>query len=274
MIPDRGGNGPFATPAAKTGITALALAAGLAFIAPHLSILPLAAYLAACVIFPFRPCAGFFLPVICRGDTDSGAVALTFDDGPDPVTTSALLDLLDRHRVPATFFVTGRNARNHPELIRKIKERGHDLGSHSFGHDPLVMFKGKGRIEKEITETQAVLTSLGVSPRAFRPPVGITYPSLGPALERHGLCAVNYSRRAMDLGNRRVHGLAGRILTSLTPCDIIMLHDTAPPAPTRADAWLDEIERLLHGIASRGIRIRPLAEITGREDLSGLCPKP
>ena len=269
MIPGRRGSGPFAAPAAKAGLIALALAAGLAVIAPDLTVFPLAGYLAACTVFPFLPCIGFFLPVICRGRSDEKAVALTFDDGPDPATTPALLDLLARHKVQATFFVTGTNAQNHPELIRQIKERGHDLGNHSYGHDPLVMFKGKKRIEGEIARAQEILASLGVSAKAFRPPVGITYPGLGPALEKCGLVAVNYSCRAMDRGNRRIHGLARRVLSSLTPGDIIMLHDIAPPDPARTDAWLGEIEILLQEIESRRIPIRSLDEITRREAFCG-----
>ena len=93
---------------------------------------------------------------------------------------------------------------------------------------------------------------------------GITYPGLGPALEKCGLYAVNFSRRAMDRGNRSLDGLAQRILGPLTPGDIIMLHDLAPPDPDQTAVWLQEIETLLRGIASKGIEIRPLAEITGR----------
>ncbi|MBI9083743.1 MAG: polysaccharide deacetylase family protein [Desulfobacterales bacterium] len=262
MTPKRPGNGPFSTPAARAGLAALVVAAGLALASPHLAILPLAVYLLACMVFPFCPCTRFFLPVICRGNADCGAVALTFDDGPDPATTPALLDFLAEHRVHATFFVTGRKAQAHPELIRRIIERGHDIGNHSFGHDTLVMFKGKKRIDEEIGAAQAVLESLGVLPRAFRPPAGITYPGLGPALDRYGLVAVNYSRRAMDRGNRRIDGLAAKILTPLASGDIIMLHDIAPPDPARLEPWLNEIKTLLLGIDSKGIRIRPLAEIT------------
>jgi peptidoglycan/xylan/chitin deacetylase (PgdA/CDA1 family) len=165
-------------PAHLAGLAAFQAAFVLAFIDIRLSAAPLALFLAACFIAPFVPRFNFFLPIISRGTKDLRAVSLTFDDGPDPVTTPALLDLLEKYGAHATFFVTGLNASAHPDLIRQILSRGHAIGNHSYHHSSLLMLKSGGTLRKEIMSAQSVLREFDITPLAFRPPVGITNPRL------------------------------------------------------------------------------------------------
>jgi peptidoglycan-N-acetylglucosamine deacetylase len=72
-----------------------------------------------------------------RGPVSDHAVALTFDDGPDPVFTPRVLDILAQFGVRATFFVIGKRAEQHPEIIRAIAEAGHEVGNHTYTHRPL-----------------------------------------------------------------------------------------------------------------------------------------
>ena len=189
---------------------------------------------------------------------------MTFDDGPDPTTTPLLLERLAAHRAPATFFVTGRRAAAHPELIQAILAAGHTIGNHSYNHDTLVAFKGARRIFAEIAETQQLLIRLGVTPLLFRPPVGITYPALGNVLPRLDLTAVTFSCRARDGGNRSIGRLSARIIGRARPDDIIMLHDSRPRRRRHLSHWLAEIDRILAGISQKGLAVRPLAELIGR----------
>jgi peptidoglycan/xylan/chitin deacetylase (PgdA/CDA1 family) len=159
------------TPAHLAGLAAFQAAFVLAFIDIRLSAAPLVLFLVACFITPFLPRFSFFLPIISRGRKDLRAVALTFDDGPDPATTQALLDLLAKYATPATFFVTGLNASAHPDLIRLILSRGHSIGNHSYHHSPLLMLKSGETLRKEITSAQSVLREFDITPLAFRPPV-------------------------------------------------------------------------------------------------------
>ena len=126
------------------------------------------------------------------------------------------------------------------------------------------MFRSAGSIAREITSTQQVLQNLDIRPLAFRPPVGVTGPRLRAALAMTGLYIVNFSRRAMDGGNRRIKNIAQKILKRIQPGDIIALHDASPPDPALLPAWLNEIELLLDGIRARGLTVLPLAEIIGR----------
>src|ERR1035437_244457 len=79
-----------------------------------------------------------------------GCVALTFDDGPDPVDTPRLLDLLREKNVKATFFVVGERAERHPEIVRRAWEEGHLIGNHTWSHRPLFCFLTPRRLRSEI----------------------------------------------------------------------------------------------------------------------------
>ncbi|MEW6672175.1 MAG: polysaccharide deacetylase family protein [Thermodesulfobacteriota bacterium] len=250
--------------AEKVGLASLLAAGLLLFCDARLSVLLLAGFVSLCVAAPFFPRFGFYLPVISRGAPDPKAVALTFDDGPDPVSTLQLLELLRKHQVKATFFVTGRKAAEHPELMKEILLQGHSVGNHSYTHNNLVMFRSAKSITREIEAAQNVLSAFGVLALAFRPPVGITGPRLWPALVKTDRFIVNFSCRAFDGGNRWIKGLAGKILRRIGPGDIVLLHDVSPHPPFALPDWLNEVELILAGLRNKGLAVRPLAEIIGR----------
>lgn len=254
--------------AEKTGMIAFLLAVLLGFIHVSLAALPLTVFLLLCFTAPLMPKLGFFLPIISRGNFKKKAVALTFDDGPDPSSTPALLRLLDKYQVKATFFVTGESAKKNPELIQAILSHGHTIGNHTYTHDNFIMLKTSRALMKEIEDTQTVLRQFGIVPIAFRPPVGVTSPRLKSVLDKMGMVAVNFSRRAGDLGNRRVKQISKRIINRLDAGDIIMLHDTPPHNNTLHQCWLNEVEQVLTGVKRKGLVIMPLEELIGRQVMS------
>ncbi len=257
-------------PAKAFGIGAIGLSLVAAMIHPLLAALPLLLFLILCFTAPLLPGFSFFLPIISRGPSEKQAVALTFDDGPNPLSTPGLLELLFRHQVIATFFVNGRRAEQFPDLIRQIVSRGHTIGNHTYSHDNLIMFKRTQKLKSEIERTQQVLQALGVFPLTFRPPVGVTNPRLKPVLDQLGLYTVNFSRRAGDRGNRRIHDLSDRILGRLRSGDIIMLHDIPPRNGGTQEAWLKEVERLIAGIQKKKLKIIPLADLIGHPVMADL----
>ena len=236
----------------------------LLFLDTRLAAVPLAGFLLLCLAAPFFPRFGFYLPIVSRGTSGKKAVALTFDDGPDPLTTPHLLRLLAKHKAPAAFFVTGKKAAEHPELIKAIVRQGHSIGNHSFSHNILVLFKSCQSIAKDINSAQDVLRGFGIVPLAFRPPVGITGPGLRPALLKSGLYIVNFSCRALDGGNRWIKNLSKNILKRVRPDDIILLHDGRPQKERLIPHWLNEIDRLLSSLKAAGLEILPLSEIIGK----------
>ena len=236
----------------------------LAMFSVFLCVLPLSVFVICCLAAPFFPRFGFYLPVISQGSTGKNMVALTFDDGPDPETTPLLLELLAQHAVTATFFVIGEKVHKHPELMREIIAKGHAVGNHSYHHDILLMLRSSKKIAKEICMGQQALSKCGIKPLIFRPPVGITNPKLGPILKHQGLFCVNFSCRGFDAGNRRIDGLADRILKKISPDDIVLLHDCRPRRGASVTMWLREIEVLLDGLERKNLLPVPLESLIGR----------
>jgi peptidoglycan-N-acetylglucosamine deacetylase len=229
-----------------------------------LAVVPLFLFVVLCMVAPFMPRFGFFLPIISQGNSVQNAVSITFDDGPDPITTEPLMTLLGRHGVKATFFVVGKKAAAHPQLIKRILKKGHLLGNHSYSHDNLCMLKSRKHLFQEINAAQEVLARFHVKPMVFRPPVGITNPRLWGVLKDLGLVTVTFSRRGIDFGNRRLKGLSKRVLKHLHPNHIMMFHDVMPRRRGELHLWLDEIDKVLQGIDDLGMKVIPLSELIGR----------
>jgi len=249
--------------AVKTGLAAFCLAIGLAMVDGRLAAIPLTGFLLICVAAPFCPHLGFFIPVIYKGAGGRKTVALTFDDGPDPLTTLPLLDLLEKKEVTATFFVIGEKAASHPALIDSIIQKGHQLGNHSFRHSSRIFFQKVAAVATDMEATQRVLKKHGVEPLVYRPPMGIVSPRLQPALVKTALTLVTFSNRPLDAGNRRLHNLSGRVLQRLQDGDIVLLHDKRPHDEEKIGTWLKEVEAIVNGIEKSGMQVVPLSEVIG-----------
>jgi peptidoglycan/xylan/chitin deacetylase (PgdA/CDA1 family) len=175
----------------------------------------------------------------------SGTIALTFDDGPNPSITPHLLSLLERHGVGASFFVVGRSVRACPELLREIGARGHAIGNHTETHPNLALLPAS-RIEEELARCQdsigAVLPAANRDqPAWMRPPFGFRGPQLPGAVRRSGLRGVvmwsfgchdwkpQPATRLIDRLRRlttRIHaGLAGVGNSRACRGEIVLLHD-------------------------------------------------
>ena len=252
------------SPAQVAGIVILAAAAVSFFINPHLTIALALFYIVSCIAACFFPETNFLGPVVSRGNTGKNFVSLTFDDGPAPPVTGQILDLLDKYSVPATFFVTGVNAGQYPEMVKEIIDRGHTVGNHSFHHDPFLMLKSSKMICQEILTTQELLKKMGVHTCAFRPPVGIVNPGLAPLLRKLNMDCITFSCRAVDRGNRRVKNLSGKILKKVAADDIILLHDVPPHRPEEREMLSKEIENLLSGLKTKGLKVVPLSTLIGK----------
>jgi len=250
--------------AEKIGLASMLTALLLAFVDVRLSAIPLAGFLLSCIVCPFFPRSSFFLPVISRGVSGQKAVALTFDDGPDPLSTPELLTLLLKHRAQATFFVTGKRALAHPEVMNDILRQGHGVGNHTYSHDCLFALRSTKRQCREIESTQDILTKFGITCLAFRPPVGITNPRLREVLRQGNTSVIGFSCRALDGGNRRIRKLSTKILKRVRPDDIVLLHDIRPKDAHLLLLWLKEVESILSGLEAKGFAILPLSDLIGR----------
>jgi peptidoglycan/xylan/chitin deacetylase (PgdA/CDA1 family) len=182
----------------------------------------------------------------------ANSVALTFDDGPDPVDTPKLLDLLREKGVKATFFVVGKRAEQYPEIVRRAWAEGHLVANHTWSHPNLFCFLTPARLRSEIERgTESVRRSCGFRPRLFRSPVGMRHPLLRPYLQDAGLEYVSWTIRTRDTLTRNSGVLARRILDRAQGGDIILLHDRLPRG---ADAMLEALPRVIDELRQRGFQ--------------------
>jgi len=167
--------------------------------------------------------------MISRGPTGSRRVALTFDDGPNPVTTRCVLETLRSTRHRATFFVLGTKARRHPDVLREIHAGGHTLGVHGDRHDRLHSFRMPWVVRWEILRAiRAVEVATGVCPRFFRPPLGHTSITSVRGARLAGVTLVSWSLRGYDgVRGRSPEAVVERVARALTDGAIVMLHDAA-----------------------------------------------
>jgi peptidoglycan/xylan/chitin deacetylase (PgdA/CDA1 family) len=196
-----------------------------------------------------------------RGPNERQAVALTFDDGPDPVFTPHILATLEQFGARATFFVIGKQAEQHPEIIRALANAGHEVGHHTYGHRPLWLLTPRQTREEIERGTHVLAAILGRPPQYFRPPWG-----------HFNLEAMRHSNRLQQrrmLWSLRAEGwlslaspqtMVRTIVQRLHPGAIINLHDGGGlrHTPARTAAALPSILRLIH---ERGYRCLTLSEL-------------
>jgi len=198
------------------------------------------------------PSSQGLLRVFTRFEPAGAEVCLTIDDGPDAADTPRLLDLLDRHRARAAFFLIGSRAARHPELVAEILRRGHVVAHHTHTHPAGTFWcASKARVRAELDRASAALRLAGAEPRWFRPPVGIKNVFLRRELAVRSLSCVGWSLRTHDCMGRDPARIADRALRRAQPGDIILMHEGAGvPRSVRVVA----IARLLQGLSDRGIR--------------------
>jgi peptidoglycan-N-acetylglucosamine deacetylase len=163
------------------------------------------------------------LSIEWRAATTSRTVALTFDDGPDPRWTPAILDLLAAAGARATFFCCGHAAARHPELVRRAAALG-EVGNHSWSHPDLGMVDA-ARVHAEVGRAHDTLAAiLGRAPGLFRPPYGNVRGSVLVAAARHRYRLVLWSQ-VVQRARATADGDVARVAGALAPGQILLAHD-------------------------------------------------
>jgi peptidoglycan/xylan/chitin deacetylase (PgdA/CDA1 family) len=191
-------------------------------------------------------------------------VALTFDDGPDPEVTPRVLALLAAHHQRATFFVVGARAEAHPELVRAIVAAGHGVGNHSYAHAWSTPLHSTARLAGELVRAQAVIQrAAGVTPRWFRPPVGLFGPRVESAARRAGLQLCGWTLRSNDasLYGYDAVRVRARVRALLQDGDVIVLHDGAEGG--RRPLLMEILPDVLALLDERALRSVTLDELWG-----------
>ncbi|MEM8739402.1 MAG: polysaccharide deacetylase family protein [Planctomycetota bacterium] len=192
-------------------------------------------------------------------------VALTFDDGPTPDSTPAVLDALAEVDAPAAFFVVGRNVLQHPHLVRRIHDDGHVVANHSFDHDRQGLWGLNAFWRRQIDRTDdAVHDLLGFRPAFFRPPMGLKHWHVLTEARYSGHTTVTWTRRGLDGGKKPNRQKIVRRLRKARDGEILLLHDGhEPDRPRSRVATADAVRPLVNQLRDRGVRLVRLDELLG-----------
>ena len=171
--------------------------------------------------------SNFFMKVICSADTKEKIIAITFDDGPLHEYTPQVLRVLREEKVPAAFFCIGKRIVENEDLFHKLHEEGHVIGNHSFSHTPSFDMMPSGRMLEDVKKTDAAIKrSIGLQPKVFRPPYGVTTPAMDKVMKMGGYTAIGWNIRSFDTIARNETQLLDKLIRLLRPGAVILLHDT------------------------------------------------
>lgn len=182
--------------------------------------------------------------------TTGPLIYLTFDDGPDPTYTPQVLDLLARYGARATFFVIGRSAAAHPELIQRIAAEGHTLGNHTYNH-PSLAGMGREQVLAELGRTQEALGGLGAA--CMRPPYGAEDQFTATYAAELGLSVVRWGIDPQDWARPGAATIAAHVLARAHPGAIVLFHDGGGDRSQTVAA----LEPILSGLSAQGYQFEP-----------------
>jgi peptidoglycan/xylan/chitin deacetylase (PgdA/CDA1 family) len=204
-----------------------------------------------------------FAPSVWHGPRDKSGIAITFDDGPSE-GTGQILDILERHNVPATFFQVGMNVERLPAVARAVRDAGHEIGNHSYSH-PLLSLKTPGVIGSELRRAhQAIEKHTGVVPMWFRAPYGVRWFGLRRAQQSVGVTGVMWTTIGYDW-KRNPEWIVSEVVKSTSNGAILCLHD-GRELRVKPDigATVEAVRRLVPMLLDRGYHFETVSRL--------LCP--
>ncbi|ELP65845.1 polysaccharide deacetylase family protein [Streptomyces turgidiscabies] len=211
---------------------------------------------AAPVVSTFGPLRNRAMPRLA-GRGRPGHIALTFDDGPDPLSTPLFLRLLAERQVRATFFLLGREAHRSPGLVREIAAAGHEIGIHGWLHRPLLLRGPRATYDDFARARDTVAGITGRRPTLFRPPYGVMSTAAHLAAHRLGLTPVLWTSWGEDWTPRATPESVHRTVTSgLDAGGTILLHDSdCTSAPGAWRSALGALPLILDTCEQRGYEV-------------------
>jgi len=188
-----------------------------------------------------------------KANTQEKIVALTFDDGPDPIDTPAVLDILKEKNVRATFFVLGKAAQENPDLLKRLVVEGHEIGNHSFTHD----YQQRSLV-KEIEQTdQAVFAATGHHTYFYRPPGGFLSKYQLDTIKKNGQMVALWSVDSKDWRNPGVKQIVDNVMKNVFPGAIILMHDGGYKRTQTVKA----LGPIIDALREQGYRLATLSEL-------------
>jgi len=195
----------------------------------------------------------YFVNSINKG-TNKG-IALTFDDGPNPIITPQILDILAKENIKASFFVIGHKIEEQKELLNRIYSEGHTIGNHSFSHTKqLTTSSTKKLIEDFSLCSETIKNVINENPLFFRPPFGVTNPRYNRAIKNLNMMSIGWSVRSLDTKTNDVAKLYNRTIKKISTGSILLFHDTQ-------EVTVEVLPKIIKYCKNNGINIVSLPEL-------------
>lgn len=190
-------------------------------------------------------------PVNCKKNQ---CIALTFDDGPGK-HTKKLLKTLHNEKVPATFFIIGRNIEAYPDVLRTMSTQGHEVASHTWSHDDLRELSTK-QIDKELRATAKLIKKeTGSAPKLVRPPYGAIDSHVQTALEKRGESAIMWNVDTLDWQHKNVKRTA-KMATGAPDGSIVLMHDVQ-------ETTVDAVPSIIKKLRKQGYTFVTVSDLLG-----------
>lgn len=187
--------------------------------------------------------SGVYLKALCRNPKMEKVVALTFDDGPDAIQTPRVLGILKKNNIKACFFCIGSKIAGNEDIIQRIKDEGHLLGNHSYSHSNKFPLYSSSKMTDDVVRCSIELEKItGSRVRLFRPPFGVTNPTVARVARRLGLTTVGWNIRTLDTWAKDSSKVVKRIEKKLSSGSVILLHDNLKASDTILEATIELIQ--------------------------------
>jgi peptidoglycan-N-acetylglucosamine deacetylase len=225
---------------------------------------PAAAGLAYLVCYGgFEGPVDWAMGTVTHGSRDQRRVALTFDDGPDPVRTPALLDALAELDVKATFFLLGKQVEAHPDIAQRIAREGHEIGNHTYSHRYLPLVRSRNVTAELAATDRAIQAATGLVPKLARPPYGGRSPRNVQAFHRAGKQLVTWDVNSNDWKGAAADDVARRVVDRTRPGSIILLHE----ARENGEVSIDAVRLMVPELRARGFELTTVSGVVGVADV-------
>ena len=199
--------------------------------------------------------SGFFIKIVCKATTEKKEIAISFDDGPAASYTKEILQILKDENIKAAFFCIGNRIAGNEEILKQVYTDGHIIGNHSYTHhfwfDMYAAKKMQADLGQMDKETEKVI---GVKPKLFRPPYGVTNPNVRKAIVTGGYTPVGWSVRSMDTVIRDEKKLLDKISNAIAPGAVFLFHDTSQTTIKVLPDFIKEVKK-------RGYQVSPLDKL-------------
>ena len=194
--------------------------------------------------------------------TKNKFLALTFDDGPNPLTTLEILEILKKYNLKATFFQIGKNIQKHPQITGRIFKEGHIIGNHLFNHSFFVSFSFP-KLEKDLIKTQDLIFQIiKKRPKFFRPPYFFVSPAILKIVKKQNLILIGSTAFSIFEPDQPPASLmVFEILKKISPGAISTFHEGCDTKMGNYRQTIKAVSKIIPKILEKGYKILPLSDL-------------